>query len=304
MGGAVAITAADEPSVERVLGLAPCIPERLPLEPLQGPASRCSPRLAGPPAAGCPGCLPLPSRGAASSGRVHSASRETYERSSGALHGIAVVTLVGRPVPLPRAHAWAHHVAAQLVRPSEARRRSELACVGDLDVPDEPEPLEDADHPPRQVDLKPVEAVPRGGGERVVVVVPALAEDEERDQPVVAGLVAGAVVLTPEHVADRVHAEGRVLVGEDADEAAPDEPFDARPRRAADRVADREREPERQRDPEQVGPVDQAHEPVVVEILAVRASLLHAEVREEPADMRVDEAADGAEHAVAVADMG
>jgi pimeloyl-ACP methyl ester carboxylesterase len=36
MGGAVAILAADQPSVERVIGLAPWIPDRLPLETLQG----------------------------------------------------------------------------------------------------------------------------------------------------------------------------------------------------------------------------------------------------------------------------
>ena len=36
MGGAVSISAADEPSVERVVGLAPWIPDRLSLEPLRG----------------------------------------------------------------------------------------------------------------------------------------------------------------------------------------------------------------------------------------------------------------------------
>ena len=36
MGGAVAISVADEASVERVVGLAPWIPDRLSLEPLRG----------------------------------------------------------------------------------------------------------------------------------------------------------------------------------------------------------------------------------------------------------------------------
>src|SRR5204862_2278550 len=36
MGGAVAISTADQPSVERVLGLAPWIPDRLSVEPLRG----------------------------------------------------------------------------------------------------------------------------------------------------------------------------------------------------------------------------------------------------------------------------
>jgi hypothetical protein len=71
----------------------------------------------------------------------------------------------------------------------------------------------------RDIDLKTSEAMPRRGREGVVVVVPALTEDEQGNQPVIACLVAGAVVLAAEHVADRVDREGRVLVGEDADEA-------------------------------------------------------------------------------------
>ena len=94
-----------------------------------------------------------------------------------------------------------------------------------------------------------------------------------------------------------------MLVREDADQAAPDEPLEAGLDGAADPVADREREPEREHDPEQVEPVDQAEQAVVVEVLAVLAALLHAEVREEPADVRVDEAAHRAERAVAVADV-
>ena len=71
--------------------------------------------------------------------------------------------------------------------------------------------------------------------------------------------------------------------------------------RAADPVAEQERQPEREHHPEQIQPVDRADEPVLVEILPVLAALLHAEVREQPADVRVDEAAHRAERAVAVA---
>ena len=38
---AVAISVADEPTVESVLGLAPWIPERLPLDPLRGKRLGC-----------------------------------------------------------------------------------------------------------------------------------------------------------------------------------------------------------------------------------------------------------------------
>jgi dienelactone hydrolase len=113
MGGAVAITAADEPSVERVLGLAPWIPDRLSLEPLRGKRldvlhgslDRWLP--------GVPGVSPASSR------RGFERARELgieggYELIPGGLHGIALRSPGGRLVPLPRAAAWERRVAAQL----------------------------------------------------------------------------------------------------------------------------------------------------------------------------------------------
>ena len=113
MGGAVAITAADEPSVERVLGLAPWIPDRLPLEPLSGrrldvlhgSLDRWLP--------GIPGVSPALSRRGFERARALGIEG-TYELIAGALHGIAVRAHAGRPLPLPRAQAWARHVEAQL----------------------------------------------------------------------------------------------------------------------------------------------------------------------------------------------
>src|SRR5581483_4172172 len=130
MGGAVAISAADERSVERVLGLAPWIPDRLSLEPLQGKRLDVFHGSLDRWVPGIPGVSPA-CRGMGAAGRGS---------ACGAL----------KPAAL------------------------ELGGVGDLHVPDEPEPLERADHPPRDVDLAAAEAVPRGSGEGVVVVVPAL----------------------------------------------------------------------------------------------------------------------------------
>ncbi len=113
MGGAVAISVADEPSVERVLGLAPWIPDRLSLEPLRGKRldvlhgslDRWLP--------GIPGVSPRSSRrGFERAHAVGAAGR--YELIPGALHGIALRAHRGRPVPLPRAAAWERRVAAQL----------------------------------------------------------------------------------------------------------------------------------------------------------------------------------------------
>jgi hypothetical protein len=112
MGGAVAITAADEPSVERVLGLAPWIPDRLGLEPLRGrrfdvlhgSLDRWLP--------GIPGVSPALSRRGFERARAAGVVG-SYELIPGASHAIAV-RLGGRPVPLPRAWAWARRVEAQL----------------------------------------------------------------------------------------------------------------------------------------------------------------------------------------------
>jgi pimeloyl-ACP methyl ester carboxylesterase len=113
MGGAVSIAAADEASVERVLGLAPWIPDRLPLEPLRGKRldvlhgslDRWLP--------GVPGVSPASSRRGFERARALGVPG-TYELIPGALHGIALRAHWGKPVALPRAAAWERRVAAQL----------------------------------------------------------------------------------------------------------------------------------------------------------------------------------------------
>ncbi len=113
MGGAVAISVADEPSVERVLGLAPWIPDQLSLEPLRGKRldvlhgslDRWLP--------GIPGVSPASSRrGFERAQALDAAGR--YDLIPGALHGIAVRAQSGRILPLPRATAWERQVADQL----------------------------------------------------------------------------------------------------------------------------------------------------------------------------------------------
>jgi pimeloyl-ACP methyl ester carboxylesterase len=113
MGGAVAISAADQPSVERVLGLAPWIPDRLSLEPLRGKRldvlhgslDRWLP--------GIPGVSPASSRHGFERAREVGAAG-SYALIPGGLHGVAVRAGWGRPLPLPRAAAWERRVAAQL----------------------------------------------------------------------------------------------------------------------------------------------------------------------------------------------
>lgn len=115
MGGAVAVAAAEEPSVEEVVGLGPWIPDRLDVSPLRGKRlvvihgalDRWLP--------GIPGVSPSSSR--RGFGRAVAAGADgTYTTIPGAVHGIAVRTPSGRLVPLPRARRWAELVGAELAR--------------------------------------------------------------------------------------------------------------------------------------------------------------------------------------------
>jgi len=111
MGGAVAISVADDPRVEVVLGLAPWIPDRLAVEPLRGrrldvihgSLDRSFP--------GIPGVSPALSRRGFERAQALDVPG-TYTLIRGALHAIAL--RAGRPVPLPRAGAWLNQVATRL----------------------------------------------------------------------------------------------------------------------------------------------------------------------------------------------
>jgi pimeloyl-ACP methyl ester carboxylesterase len=115
MGGAVAIAAAKEPSVEGVVGLAPWIPERLDLTPiagkslvvLHGALDRWLP--------GVPGVSPGSSRRGFERAQALGISGR-YTVISGAVHGLALRSPGGRLFPLPRAHRWAELVEVELRR--------------------------------------------------------------------------------------------------------------------------------------------------------------------------------------------
>jgi pimeloyl-ACP methyl ester carboxylesterase len=113
MGGAVAISTADDPRVAGVVGLAPWIPDRLSVAPiagkrldvLHGSLDRWLP--------GIPGVSASLSRRGFE--RVLELGGEgSYTLIRGGVHGLAVRGPGGRLVPLPRASTWTRLVAAQL----------------------------------------------------------------------------------------------------------------------------------------------------------------------------------------------
>ncbi|HWB22179.1 MAG TPA: hypothetical protein VG652_04770 [Gaiellaceae bacterium] len=113
MGGAVAISVADDPAVEGVLGLAPWIPDQLGLETLRG---RRLDVLHGSLDRYLPG---IPGVSAAASRRGFERAQAlgidgTYTLIPGGVHGVALRAPGGGKLPLPRASAWLSLVAAQL----------------------------------------------------------------------------------------------------------------------------------------------------------------------------------------------
>lgn len=113
MGGAVAISVCDEPSVEGVLGLAPWIPDRLSLEPLRGKRLNVLHGSLDGWLPGVPGVSPASSRRGFERARALGVAGE-YALIPGALHAIALRAHWGHPIALPRAAEWERRVAAQL----------------------------------------------------------------------------------------------------------------------------------------------------------------------------------------------
>ena len=114
MGGAVSIGAAGHPSVGAVVGLSPWIPDRLPIDGLEGRRLAVIQGSLDGWIPGVPGISPRSSR--AGYERVRAAGvPATYTLIRGAVHPIAV-RVAGRPVPAPRARTWARLVSAEVAR--------------------------------------------------------------------------------------------------------------------------------------------------------------------------------------------
>jgi pimeloyl-ACP methyl ester carboxylesterase len=114
MGGAVGVQAAEAPSVETVLGLAPWFPDRLSLEALRGRRLRVLHGSLDRWLPGVPGVSPASSRRGFERARALGVEGE-YTLIPGAVHGVALRAHWGRALPLPRAGTWARLVADELV---------------------------------------------------------------------------------------------------------------------------------------------------------------------------------------------
>ena len=115
MGGAVAISAADEPTVASVIGLAPWIPDRLSLEPLAGRRFDVLHGQLDRWLIGIPGVSPGSSRRGFDRARALGVDG-SYTIIPGGVHGVALRAHWGAPIPLPRASRWAALISVALQR--------------------------------------------------------------------------------------------------------------------------------------------------------------------------------------------
>ena len=113
MGGAVATLAAPHPRVVGVLGLAPWLPDQLDLSGLRGRRLTVLHGALDRWLPGIPGVSPESSRrGFERAQRL--GVDGTYMLIPGAVHGMAVRSPWGPPLPLPRAGRWATLAAAEV----------------------------------------------------------------------------------------------------------------------------------------------------------------------------------------------
>jgi acetyl esterase/lipase len=115
MGGAVSIASAGQPGVTTVVGLAPWIPDRLDVSPVDGRRLAVVHGSLDAWIPGVPGVSPRHTlRGLE---RIRARGAEVaYTAISGGVHGVAVRAPWGRPVALPRARTWLRLVHGELQR--------------------------------------------------------------------------------------------------------------------------------------------------------------------------------------------
>src|SRR6266704_5997795 len=78
------------------------------------------------------------------------------------------------------------------------------------EVPHDPQPGHDLQRVVSDVDLPPEETLARRGHKVMMVVVPAFAEREQREQPVILAGVTGFIAPRAEKVRERIDGEGIV----------------------------------------------------------------------------------------------
>src|SRR5581483_4831703 len=96
-----------------------------------------------------------------------------------------------------------------------------------LDIPSQPELLQDPDTVPVGINLIPLEPVRGRCGMRMMIVVPAFAKSQEGHPPAVSGKIAGSKAPRSPGMGCRIHQPGRMQEEHGAEEHSPEEPRQA-----------------------------------------------------------------------------
>jgi dienelactone hydrolase len=122
MGGGVAIPVLDRPSVHGLVGLAPWIPERMPLDTVRGKRLDVVHGTRDGFLPGIPGVSPRSSR-AGFERALRAGAEGTYTLIPGALHGAAVRWPSGGLLRLPRWKAWVDQTERHVTRFTKSASR-------------------------------------------------------------------------------------------------------------------------------------------------------------------------------------
>ena len=115
MGGAVALALAGHEAVRSYIGLAPWMPDQLPVEPLRGRRVAIRHGALDRYLPGIPGVHPASSRAGAERARALGIDVD-YALVPGSLHAVALRAPWGEPVPLLRSAEWHAFVAGEVER--------------------------------------------------------------------------------------------------------------------------------------------------------------------------------------------
>jgi dienelactone hydrolase len=133
MGGAVSIAAAGHPAVSTVIGLAPWIPERLDVSPLDGRLLAVVHGSLDGRLPGVPGVSPRQTKRGVN--RIRARGVEvSHVTLSGAVHGVALHTPWGGLLPLPGARRWARLVRSELERFADGSDATRAAAARSADA--------------------------------------------------------------------------------------------------------------------------------------------------------------------------